>query len=82
MRQQSTSCLITSVTLNDFISRATEVFKANVFNTVDLGLILLVTKLMVLTLSFIVIFFHIFSPFWLQPVLLVMHEVVNIPAIS
>lgn len=50
--------------LDDF-GRATEVFKANVFNTAVLGLILPVTELMALTLSSSTNFFLTLPPFWL-----------------
>lgn len=75
------SCLITVKTLDDF-SRAVEVFKANVFNTAVLDLILSVTELVALTFSSSTNFFHILPPFWLQPAPLVMHQAVNIPAKS
>jgi len=66
------SCLIRAVTLDDFM-KATEVFKANVFSTVDLGLILPVIELMALMPRSSTNFFHILPPFWLQPAPLVMH---------
>lgn len=57
-------------------------FKANVFNAVDLGLILPVTELMALTFNSTTNLFNILPPFWLQPAPLFMHQVVNIPATS
>lgn len=81
--QHSAHCEITAITFDDFSRATTEVFKAQVFSTVDLGLILSVTAEPTgLTLRSSTNSFHILPPFWLQLAPVVMHQVVNITALS